>query len=146
MDFQLDDLIDHDRIVAIDAAPIPAPPASSHPGEHLFVNCHYDVSQATRPPHELLETVRADALQIAGRLAGDHSIARYVSAIITVYGHFPCAGAVRPARQRIYRVEVFGKNFPTNGSPITSDFFAQVQAAESSELDDVAELLHAAAT
>lgn len=146
MDFQLDDLIDHDRIVAIDAAPIPAPPASSHPGEHLFVNCHYDVSQATRPPHELLDFARADARKIVERLAANRGISRYVSAIITVYGHFPCAGAVRPARRRIYRVDVLGKDFPSNGSPITSNFFAQVQAAESSELDDVAELLHEAAT
>lgn len=146
MDFQLNDLVDRQRIVAIDATPVPAPPGASHPGEHLFVNCHYDVSQAARPPHELLDVARADALQVIGRLAAAPNIHGYVSAVVTVYGHFPVAGAARPARRRIYRVNVLCKDLPANGALMTADFFSRVQAAESSELDDVAELLHETAT
>jgi hypothetical protein len=142
MDFQLSNLVDHKRIIAIDAAPVPAPPNSTHPGEHLFVNCHYDTGQATRPPHELLDEARADALQIVGRLATVPNIQRYPSLVVTVYGHFPVAGAQRPARRRVYRVNVLSKDLPTHGAPLKHDFLSQAGAIESSELDDVAELLH----
>jgi hypothetical protein len=146
MNFQLNDLVDRQRIVAIDATPVPAPPDSPHPGEHLFVNCHYDISQADRPAHELLDEARADVLQIVRRLATDNHIDRFVSAVVTVYGHFLIPGAARPARRRIYRVNVLRKDLPANGTPMTPEFFSQVRAAESSELDDVAELLHESAT
>jgi hypothetical protein len=146
MDFQLSNLVDHKRIVAIDATPVPAPPDSPQPGDHLFVNCHYDASQATRPRHELLDEARADALQIVGRLAGVPNIQRYPSVVMTVYGHFPVAGASRPARRRIYRVNVLGKDLPRNGAPLTPSYFSQVHAVESSELDDLSQLLHETST
>lgn len=146
MHLELGNLVDHQRIVAIDATPVPAPPNSEYPGEHLLVNCHYAADHASRPPHELLEEARADALQIVSRLASTPNIHDYVSAVVTVYGHFSVAGAPRPARRRIYRVNVLCKDLPASGAPVTPDYFAQMQAVESSELDDVAELLHAAAT
>lgn len=146
MTYQFDDLVDRERIVAIDSAPIPAPPASSRPGEHLFVNCHYAARQADHSPQELLDLARSDALQIVGRLAATGGIGRFVSAIVTVYGHFPVAGAERPARRRIYRVGILPKDLPRNGATLTPHYFAQVHAEESSELDDVAELLHAPAS
>ena len=55
-------------------------------------------------------------------------------------------GAARPARRRIYRVNILCKELPVSGALVTPDFFAHVQAVESSELDDVAELLHETAT
>jgi hypothetical protein len=146
VDLKFENLVDHKRIVAIDATPIPAPPGSEYPGEHLFVNCHYAPSPATGPPHELLDAARADVLQIVSRLTSVPSIHDFVSAVVTVYGHFPVAGAARPARRRIYRLNILCNKLPVNGTAVTPEFFSQVEAVESSELDDVAELLHEAAT
>ncbi|HUE73779.1 MAG TPA: hypothetical protein VMP01_23065 [Pirellulaceae bacterium] len=137
MNVQLDDLVDRKRIVAIDATPIPAPPNSPHPGEHLFVNCHYDVSQAKRPLHELASDARGDALQIVRRLGANPIVQAYVSAVVTVYGHFPVHGAARPARRRIYRVGVLAKDLPANGTLLGPDFFSRFGVDESSELDDI---------
>ncbi len=146
MDWKLDNLVDQRRIVAIDVTPLPAPPGSEYPGEHLFVNCHYGASDATRPPHELLNEARADVLQIFSRLASVPSIHDYVSVVVTAYGHFPAPGAARPARRRIYRVNILCQYLASDGAAITPDFFSHVRAVESSELDDVAELLHQTAT
>src|SRR5689334_21682118 len=90
MDFRLDDLIDHKRIVAIDATPVPAPPHSRYPGLHLLVNCHYDVAMADKAAPDLLEIARADALDVMRRLAADPNAANHVSVVVTVYGHFSC--------------------------------------------------------
>ena len=137
----LADLVDQKRIVAIDATPIPAPPNSSHPGDHLFVNCHYDVGMANIPHQELLEEARGDALEIVRILAAQPRI-DVVSVVVTVYGHFPSPGAPRLARRRIYRANVLYRDLPIEASLVTADFFSRVAAAESSELDDLAELLH----
>jgi hypothetical protein len=143
---KLDNLVDRRRIVAIDATPVPAPPGSDHPGEHLLVNCHYAADHATRSPHELLDEARADALQIVSRVASIPNIHDYVSVVVTIYGHFPVSGAARPARRRVYRVNFLCKELPSDGTFVAPQFFAQVQAVESSELDEVAGLLHATAT
>jgi hypothetical protein len=142
MDFGLDDLIDHERIIALDATPVPAPPHSRYPGLHLLVNCHYDVAMAQRTPAELLDLARYDALQAMRRLAADPKTAKYVSVVVTIYGHFPCPGAVRPARRRMYRLNILTEELIASGAAMTPAGLSAMHADESSELDDVAELLH----
>jgi hypothetical protein len=43
-------------------------------------------------------------------------------------------------------LNILCNKLPVNGTAVTPEFFSQVEAVESSELDDVAELLHEAAT
>jgi hypothetical protein len=145
MDFELDDLVDHARIVALDATPVPAPSQSRYPGMHLLVNCHYDVAMAEKTPAELLDFARQDALHAMRRLAGHPETAKYQSVMVTVYGHFPCPGAVRPARRRIYRLNILTEELLAGNAAMTPTSLTAMRADESSELDDVAELLHQAA-
>jgi hypothetical protein len=145
MDFGLDELVDHKRIVAMDATPVPAPPHSLYPGLHLLVNCHYDVALAEKAPAYLLENAREDALQVVRRLAADSEVSKYVSVLVTIYGHFPCPGAERPARRRIYRLNILTEELLAVGVAITSTSLSATHADESSELAPIAELLHAAA-
>jgi hypothetical protein len=145
MDVGLDDLVDQKRIVAIDATPVPAPPQSAYPGVHLLVNCHYDVALAEKAPALLLESAREDALQVMRRLAAEPKAAKYVSIMVTIYGHFPCANADRPARRRIYRLNILAEELFTSRSGVTQSNLATMRADESSELDEISELLHAAA-
>jgi hypothetical protein len=142
----LSNLVDHKRIVAVDATPVRAPRNSRHPGEHLLVNCHYDVSMARATPSELLSQARADVLEITRRLAAESHLQDLVSLVVTVYGHFPIPEAARPARCRVYRTNILYRDLPTDASLVTSDFFSRLNAHESSELDDVAELLIQPAT
>lgn len=142
MDESLSNLVDQRRIVAIDAGIFPEPPGSPSPGDHLLVNCHYDVSMAGIPPQEMLVEARSDALKIVRCLAAQHRCADIISIVVTVYAHIPVAGAARPARRRVYRVNVFSRDIPSNPLSVTEDFFSRVAAFESSELNDVAELLH----
>ncbi|HEY2411237.1 MAG TPA: hypothetical protein VGI40_03295 [Pirellulaceae bacterium] len=145
MDIRLDDLVDHKRIVALDATPVPAPAHSPYPGLHLLVNCHYDIAMAEKAAADLLELGREDALHVLSRLAAGSSAAKYVSVVVTIYGHFPCQGADRPARMRIYRLNVLTEELLAAGTPITSTGLTEMHADESSELETVSELLHAAA-
>jgi len=140
-DIHFNDLVDHNRIVAIDAALVPAGPTWPHAGDYLFVNCHYKVGHTNLPPHELLEEARADALAIVQRLKSPH-IKDYVVLTVTVYGHIEVPGAARPARRRIYRISVQCKDLPENTRDLAADELARILGEESSELDDVAELLH----
>jgi hypothetical protein len=145
MEFKLDNLVDHKRIVAIDTTPVPAPPNSRYPGLHLLVNCHYDVAMADKAPADLLDAAREDALHVMRRLAADPKTASYASVVVTIYGHFPCVGAERPARRRIYRLNILSKELLTSGTTITPTSLAVMQADESSELEAIDELLHEAA-
>jgi hypothetical protein len=145
MDFGLEDLVDHERIIALDATPVPAPPHSRYPGLHLLVNCHYDEALAQKLPAELLDMARDDALQALRRLAADPKTSQYVSVVVTIYGHFPCQGAVRPARRRIYRLNILTEELLASGAAMTLTSLAATRADESSELEFIAELLHEAA-
>ncbi len=145
MDYRLDDLVDQQRIVAVDATPVPAPPNSRYPGEHLLVNCHYGVEMAQKAPGALLDVARADAVEVMRRLAADPQTANYVSAVVTIYGHFPCPGAGRPARRRIYRLNILTRELLASGAELKADGLPGMHAEESSELEDIAELLHEAA-
>jgi hypothetical protein len=142
MNVALQTLVDHQRIVAIDGAPVPAPPHAKLQGNHLFVNCHYDISFSTSPASNLLAAARGDALAILKRLVGSAEIAETVSVVVTIYGHFPFPGATRPARRRIYRVNLLCKDLPQIEARVTPDLLVLSHADESSELDEVAELIH----
>jgi len=144
MDKNFSSLVDHRRIVEIDSDTVPAFPPAPVNGESLFVNCHYDTSLAATPRAELLEMARLDALEICRRLPADERMKKCAAAVVTVYGHFPVPGGNRPARRRIYRVAVLSQDLRSNRvrSPT---FLSDIKAEESSELDDVADLLHPAA-
>jgi hypothetical protein len=141
MSDHLANLVDQQRIVAIDAAPIPLSTNVAVPGDYLFVNCHYHASLAVLPRTELLELARVDALEICRRLATDQRMNNCVASIVTIYGHFPVPNGTRPARRRIYRVTVLSPEIRSN-RVMSPSFLSDVHAEESSELDDVAELLH----
>jgi hypothetical protein len=145
MDIRLENLVDKKRIMAIDATPVPAPPNSHYPGLHLLVNCHYDVVMAEKPPADLLDVAREDALHVMRRLAADPATTNYASVIVTIYGHFPCAGAERPARRRIYRLNILTKELVASGVAMMPISLAEMHADESSELEAIDELLHEAA-
>jgi hypothetical protein len=133
-------LVDTRRIVAVDSDMVPFP-AGPLQREYLLVNCHYDTSLATAPGVQLLDWARSDAFEICRRLTADPRLHQCAAAVVTVYGHFPVSGAARPARRRIYRVTVPAQDLRTDRA-ISPSFLADIQAEESSELDDVAELLH----
>lgn len=138
----LSNLVDHGRIVAIDEAAVPAPPNSSYPGEHWFVNCHYHPSMSALAAAEMLYEARNDALVMLRQLADRPKVREFVSIVITVYCHIPVAGAARPARRRAYRTHVLCRDLPHGASQLTCESFQQLRADEDSELDGVAELLH----
>jgi hypothetical protein len=145
VDFGFSGRGDRNRVIGVDATPVPAPPTSRYPGEHLCVNCHYDIGMAGLPPAKRLEQARDDAAAIVRQLSARPEIRNYVAILVTVYGHFPAPGAARPPRRRIYRVSILTNDIPAYSSLITPEFFALHRADESSELDDVAELLQHAA-
>jgi len=146
MDLGLHSLIDGRRIVEIDAAPIPAPPNSRHPGEHLYVNCHYDVGMAKIPLAELFQVARSDAFEVIRRLAANPAVHDFVSVVVRIQGHFPYPGAKRPARRRIYEVSILCTELPPSGVPFTPDSLTHMRAFESTQLDDIAQLIHQPAT
>jgi hypothetical protein len=142
----LSSLVSPGRIAAIDEAAVPAPPSSAYPGEHWFVNCHYDPSMSALAPALLLHDARDDALAILRRLVDRPGIRDFISVVITVYTHIPVTGASRPARRRAYRTHVLSSELPDSGSLLTSELFQRLRVDEDSELDDIAELLHQTAS
>jgi hypothetical protein len=146
MELGLDSLIDGKRIVKIDGAPIPAPPHAIHPGEYLYVNCHYDVGMAKIPLNELYQIARSDALEIVRRLGTNSAVRKLVGVVVRIQGHFPCPGAMRPARRRVYEVSILTTKLPPGDPPITEDNLTQMGAFESSQIDDIAELMHQTAS
>ena len=135
-------MADQKRITEIDVTPVPAPPTSSHPGEHLFANCHYNACMTVLPRQELLDLARADSVTILRRLATQQRTQNIVSFVVTVYGHFPIPGASRPARRRIYRVNVPCEALPADASLITLTFLNRPGAVQSFELDELEETLN----
>jgi hypothetical protein len=142
MNFGLDSLVDGKRIVAIDVGPVPFPSHALHPGEHLFANCHYGSSMADVSLADMFHIARNDALEILRRLASTSAIQMYVGLVACIYGHFPVAGAERPARRRIYDIGVLCRNLLRHDGPLTLDSFAGIYAIENSQLTDIAELRH----
>jgi hypothetical protein len=142
MEFDLSSMVDRRRILAIDASSVPAPPQAAHPGDHLFVNCHYDVAMASHSPLELLQFARDDAQEIVHRLAINERMRNFVSLVVTIYGHFPAPGAQRPARRRIYRMNVLSDDLPTEHALAMPNWFSDLHYEESSELDELTELIH----
>jgi hypothetical protein len=145
MDLGLNDLIDGKRILQIDADSLPTPPQSRYPGEHLYVNCHYDVGMATMPLADLYDVARSDALEIVRRLAANPAVRGFVSVVVRVQGHFPFPELKRPARRRIYEVSILTSKLPASSVSLTSESLGKIEAVESSQLDDIAELFHQAA-
>jgi hypothetical protein len=143
MNGELSGMVDGKRIVAMDGLPVPAVPNSSYPGDHFFANCLYAESMATKALPLLFEEAREDALEMLRRVTTLPAARDCVSAVVTVYGQFPVPGAARAARRRIYRLGVLRKDWPPNGSQITRAYVSHLSTAEeSSELEDIAELLH----
>lgn len=142
MNSSLSDLVDELRIVAIDSSVIPAGPTSALPGDLLFVNCHFSVEASAGPLNFLLEEARHDAAQIMRRLVQRGEQNGVAAIVLTCYGHFPVPGAARPARRRVYRLTAHSADLPVDPARITAELFAQAIFEETSELDEVAELLH----
>jgi hypothetical protein len=143
MSGELSGMVDGKRIVATDGLPVPAAPNSSCPGDHFFANCLYAESMASKARPELLEDAREDALEMLRRVTTLPQARGCVSAVMTVYGQFPVPGAARAARRRIYRLGVLRNDWPSNSSQITRAYVSNLSTAEeSSELEDIAELLH----
>lgn len=142
MELGLDNLIDGKRIVQIDADVIPAPPHARYPGNHLYVNCHYDVSMSTTPLAQMYQLARTDALKIVRQLATNPMVKSSVSIVVRVQGHFPSPGAQRPARRRIYEVSMLSSELPAGAECLTPEHLTQMGALETSQLDDIAELMH----
>lgn len=139
---KLQKLVDGKRIVAIDATPVPAPPQSRYPGDHLVVNCHYDAQHSSLPAGTLLHLARWDALAIYKAVAGEAGLGELVSVVATIYGHFPVAGASRPARRRIYCIDLLCSDIPADPRQIDSTLLTQVHVDENSQLDEITELMH----
>lgn len=137
MEDHLQELEDGVRFVAVVVCPVPAPPHSEYPGDHLLVNCFYAPAIATSEPTELLLNARADLLVIVRLLIEKHLLAKTRSLCIS----FLC-DRTNAVRERLYRYSLLSDSYPTNSGLLTIDnLLGSNKSIESSEIDAVTELL-----
>ncbi len=142
-DNYLSSFVDGERVIAIDGMPAPAAPDSSHPGEHLCVNCHYpDAVVRANFREPLLDMAREDVVQLLRCLVASRRLTGLVSVQLTVIGHVEVEGADRPARRRVYRYCILCSALPDDPAQIDDEFLRDApDTLVSSEIDDIAQIL-----
>jgi hypothetical protein len=111
----LQELVDGERIDAVGAGPVPDPPHSKNPGNHLFVNCRYTDSFARKRPEALLAAARSDLVRVVNRLMRTNLLDGMRSLSVTFVGSANCM----ETPQRFYRYSLPSEAFPKMGDEIT---------------------------
>ncbi len=133
----LQELVDDVRIEAATATPVPAPPYSKFPGDHLFVNCLYTATVAKCEPNELVLHARSDLLAIVEMLIDKNLLAKTRSLCVSFLGNRTDTG-----NERLYRYSVGSESYPTDSRGLTIDMLLEASdSVESSDVDEISKLL-----
>ena len=132
------DLIDPQRILAIEAGAIPSPANGRPPTKHLFVNCAYHAYLDDQDPGELLEAARSDVARIIKRSSECGAFDEFPSICVSILGRFR-SGAAR----RIYRYAVESKSVPLDANVADERALCALPGSlHSSEVDAIELLLN----
>jgi len=141
MNSSLSQLADGNRLLSVEATPVPAPSHAEHQGNHLFVNCLYHSSSLNQAnPESVLARAGEDTLAVLRALVANKMFNDIVSVCISFFVD-PCTHTNVPKR-RLYRYSIFTSSISPDLTAIDSLLVEGANTAiQSSQIEKIATLL-----